>query len=91
MKLNPVVVNPLTVSKYEFVKSSKRLLLMNTLFQTKGIISTSGIIVNVMISSQREVSSSSSLRSQKALNKKPAPMEKKLVATRLAIALDSPL
>ena len=90
MKLNPVVVKPLTVSKYALVKSSSGFPLLNTLFQMNGIIRTSGRTVKVASMSQRDVCSSSSLRSANELNTKPTPNERKHVATKLLTAWISP-
>ncbi len=89
-KLKPVVVKPLIVSKYAFVKRSNGFTLLNTLFQINGIIRNSGNKVNVTSKSQRDVLLSNSLRSQKELKIKPAAKDKKHVATKLLTACSSP-
>ncbi len=90
INVKPVVVNPLIVSKYAFVKRSNGLVLLNTLFHIKGILSNNGRIVKAVNMSQRDVFSSSSFRSQKELNMKPAPKDRKQVAPMLKAAWVSP-
>lgn len=84
-----MVVNPLTVSKYALEKRSNRFPLLKTLFHANGIIRISGITVKAARSSQRDVRSSSSLRSAKELKTKPTPNERKQVAIKLATACSS--
>ena len=88
--MKPVVVNPLTVSKYAFVTKSNGFPLLNMLFQMNGIMSMAGRMVNVVSMSQRLVRLSRPLRSQKELKAKPTANDRKHVAIRLLTAWSSP-